>query len=80
MKAKIIGTCSHEIGIKWFNSGKSQICIEDKDREGKSCISFMIVCPKCLGWYQKEELIVKLVKIKEKCTSRDTALYASLRR
>ena len=61
MEGKVIGTCSHELSSKWFNSGKGQICIGDTDKEGKDCISYLVVCPKCKRWYQRKGLLVKLV-------------------
>ena len=56
---KIIGTCQHELTLDWFNSEKGAICIKDIDREGKDCKAYLVVCPQCLEWYQKENLIIK---------------------
>jgi len=55
----IFGTCGHELSTKWFDSGKGEICIKDIDREGIDCLSYLVVCAKCLGWYQVENLIVR---------------------
>ena len=79
MKGKVIGTCGHEISPKWLNSGKGKICIKDYDK-GERCISYLVVCSKCLKWYQKEGLVMEPVKVGEKNKPQDTALYASLRR
>ena len=60
----IIGTCGHKLSMKWFDSRKGEICIKDTDREGKGCLSYMLVCAKCLGWYQKEDLIIRKENVK----------------
>lgn len=57
--SKIIATCGHEVTWEWFDSGKGNIIIKDKDREGKDCISSLVVCPECRKWYEGEGLIVK---------------------
>ena len=75
----IIATCGHKISIKWHDSSKGEICIKDYN-EGEQCISYLVVCPKCLKWYQKEGLVVEPVKIGEKNKPGDIPLYASLRR
>jgi len=56
---KIIATCGHEISLDWFESDKGKICVEDTDRELNDCVSYLLVCPKCLEWYEKEGLIIK---------------------
>ena len=58
MKGKIIGTCGHKLSTKWFASDKGAICIKDTNKEGKGCLSYIVVCAKCLKWYQEEGLIV----------------------
>ena len=59
MRGKVIGTCGHELSDKWWTSDKGAICVKDTDREGRGCLSYLVVCPKCLGWYQKENLVVR---------------------
>ena len=59
MNGKIIGTCQHELMDDWFKGGKGAICIKEQDREGKDCIAYLVVCPQCLEWYQRNNLIIK---------------------
>lgn len=55
----IIATCQHEISLNWLNIGKGEIAVKEKDCMGEDCITYLVVCPKCLKWYQKENLIIK---------------------
>ena len=54
----IFGTCSHEIPLDWFESGKGEIKIKDHNREGQKVIAYCVVCETCLVFYHKNGLIL----------------------
>jgi hypothetical protein len=59
---KMIATCGHEIGLRWFHDKDSVIHIKEFSREGQRAVSQMVVCPRCRKFYGKHRLILEDTK------------------
>ena len=60
----IIGTCGHKIDLEWFNSGNGNISVKENindyaQNKISRSIAYCLVCPDCLVWYAKHNLILR---------------------